>query len=631
MKLRLQRILSILCILALFAGCLSFAVSEGEAEKVSRVIRVEWSDEDDYEGLRPDSVTMTIEGNTVAVTKANGWVAETQAAADAAWSYGTVAGYLEPFASGKEVTVVTYTHKPEKTELGATVSWSDDADSEGLRPDSVAVRLLADGKVYRTLPANAKNDWSVKFEDLPRNAKGGTTPIVYSIDQVAVPGYTVSVSGSAISYTLQTGTLVVNAAVSAPEGADVSGLSLTVTGPDSSMPRTFTLGQMTGGTVTIAGVIPGAYVVQETNGDSLVEGYVMDAANSKVGDAAYVEAGATATLSIKYTWTEPAEAEANEAPMSETGSLEFEIIGPDGYNKKITYAQFTNGTYELDNLVPGEYAVIEKNAEGLVTAYTLKSESTTGMALTVGGDTATAVLINKYAPAPTPAPDAEEMDIPVVKIWNDDNNKDGNRPASVTVHLYADGILNETVEITEAEGWTHTFTGKPVYGADGKAINYTVSEDAVEWYSASVNGTYITNTYQPETTAISVVKVWDDNEDVQKKRPTSIAVTLMPVGEVYVLNEANGWALTVNNLPTKLNGEAVTYYWAEQEVRGYKADAAVVNGMVTTYTNHVIAIPVVPAGQAKPNTFGNPIYIFDEYETALGIPVLINHVGDCFD
>ena len=271
MKLRLQRILSILCILALFAGCLSFAVSEGEAEKVSRVIRVEWSDEDDYEGLRPDSVTMTIEGNTVAVTKANGWVAETQAAADAAWSYGTVAGYLEPFASGKEVTVVTYTHKPEKTELGATVSWSDDADSEGLRPDSVAVRLLADGKVYRTLPANAKNDWSVKFEDLPRNAKGGTTPIVYSIDQVAVPGYTVSVSGSAISYTLQTGTLVVNAAVSAPEGADVSGLSLTVTGPDSSMPRTFTLGQMTGGTVTIAGVIPGAYVVQETNGDSLVE------------------------------------------------------------------------------------------------------------------------------------------------------------------------------------------------------------------------------------------------------------------------------------------------------------------------------------------------------------------------
>ena len=59
MKLML-RILSILCILALVAGCLPFALSEGEAPQVSRVIRVEWSDEDDYEGLRPDAVTMTI-------------------------------------------------------------------------------------------------------------------------------------------------------------------------------------------------------------------------------------------------------------------------------------------------------------------------------------------------------------------------------------------------------------------------------------------------------------------------------------------------------------------------------------------------------------------------------------------
>ena len=633
MKLRLQRILSILCILALFAGCLSFAVSEGEADKVSRVIRVEWSDEDDYEGLRPDSVPMTIEGNTVVVKKADGWVAETLAAENAAWTYGAVAGYLEPFASGKDVTVVTYTHKPEKTEQSVTVSWPDDAnDEEGLRPDGVAVRLLADGKVYRTLQANAKNGWAVKFEDLPRNARGGTTPIVYSVEGAEVPGYSVRVSGAAVSYTLKTGTLTVKAAVSAPEGADVSGLSMTVTGPDSSMPKTFTLGEMAGGTVTFANVIPGAYVVQETNGDTLVKGYVMDPAASQVGDAAYVEAGAGATLNIKYTWVEPTEAEPNENPMAETGSLAFEIIGPDGYNKKVTYADFTNGTYELDGLVPGEYAVIEKSPEGLVNAYTLKSTSITGAALTVGGEkVATATLINKYAPAPTPAPDAEVLDIPVVKIWNDDNNKDGNRPALVTVQLFADGVLNESVDITEADGWAHTFTDKPVKNEEGEDIKYTVAELPVAWYTAEVNGTYITNTYKPETTSVSIVKVWDDNNDDQKKRPTSIAVTLLPVGEVYVLNEANGWAVTVDNLPTKLNGEAVTYSWTEQEVRGYTIAGIAVNGMTTTFTNHVVTVPVVPAGQPKPNTFGGGIIIFEEYDTALGIPVLINHVGDCFD
>ena len=52
---------------------------------------------------------------------------------------------------------------------------------------------------------------------------------------------------------------------------------------------------------------------------------------------------------------------------------------------------------------------------------------------------------------------------------------------------------------------------------------------------------------------------------------------------------------------------------------------------MTTFTNKVIEVPEVPQDQPKPRTFGNPIYIFEEYETALGIPVLINHVGDCFD
>ena len=630
MKLRL-RILSILCILALVAGCLPFALSEGEAPQVSRVIRVEWSDEDDYEGLRPDAVTMTIGGTAVTVTKDNGWVAEALAAEDAAWTYGTVPGYLAPFATGKDVTVVTYTHKPEKTFLNASVVWNDNADAAGMRPANVTVRLLADGKVFRTAPAGEKNGWAVSFDNLPRNRKGSTTPITYSVDKVDVAGYAAAVSGASVTYTLQTGTLVVKAAVSAPEGVDVSGLSLTVSGPDKQMPRTLTLAEMAGGQVTFENVIPGAYVVQENNGSTLAEGYVMDSANSQVGDAAYVEADGTATLNIRYTWKEPEETEPNEDPMAATGSLVFEILGPDGYKKTVTYAEFTGGQYTLDNLVPGEYAVIEKIAEGLVNAYTLKSDSTTGIALSVGGEGATATLINRYGPMPTPAPDAEVMDIPVVKIWNDDDDKDGNRPASVTVQLFANGVMVDSHEVTAAEGWAWTFTEKPVHDEKGEEIHYTVAELPVEWYVSEVNGTYITNTYQPEVTSAAVVKVWDDDNNQKGVRPTSIAVTLMPVGEVYVLSDANGWSIVKDDLPLKIKGEEVTYSWVEQEVRGYKAEPAKVDGMTTTFTNRIVKVPVVPPDKPKPPTFGPPTYVFEEYETALGIPVLINHVGDCFD
>ena len=79
------------------------------------------------------------------------------------------------------------------------------------------------------------------------------------------------------------------------------------------------------------------------------------------------------------------------------------------------------------------------------------------------------------------------------------------------------------------------------------------------------------------------------------------------------------------------DGKAITYAWTEQEVSGYRLESIGKAGAVTTFTNKVIEVPEVPQDQPKPRTFGNPIYIFEEYETALGIPVLINHVGDCFD
>jgi len=86
-----------------------------------------------------------------------------------------------------------------------------------------------------------------------------------------------------------------------------------------------------------------------------------------------------------------------------------------------------------------------------------------------------------------------------------------------------------------------------------------------------------------------------------------------------------------DNLPLKIKGEEVTYTWVEQEVRGYKAEPAKVDGMTTTFTNRFIKVPEVPPDKPKPPTFGPPTYVFEEYDTARGIPVLINHVGDCFD
>lgn len=616
MKSRLQRILSVLCILAMLAGCLALpAFAEGE-DPVSRAIVVEWSDEDNYDGIRPASLEVTIGSETVTLNAENAWTAEREVAVDSEWTIPDVEGYTKVF-SGKEVVNVTYSHTPETVTKSVQVVWKSDVDVP--HPETARISLLADGQVCRT-PVDVADKYT--WTDLPKYRKGTTEPIeYYALPADTLEAYSPSIEGETITFTLKTATLTVNASVVGPEGADVSGLELTISGPDPKMPITGKYSEVVG-TYT---VIPGAYVVQENNGSDLLEGYVMDPANSQVGDAIYLPGGFSGTLNIKFGWMEPEKQTPNENPEASEGNLIFEIIGPDARLPMIvTYASFSNGKYELDGLVPGDYAVIEKNAEGLVKAYTLSSDSITGMVLSVGEEGATASLKNIYVPAPGPD---EKIDIPVTKIWVDDNNKDGNRPASVTVNLYADGVQNDSMVIT-GPAWTGVFTGKNRYDEEGNEINYTVSEEPVEWYIASVNGFTVTNTYNPEVTSMTVSKVWDDANNAQHMRPTSLAVTLLPTKQVVVLSEANGWTATVNGLPTRINGEEVTYSWTEQKIPGYTAMVAV-EGNATVFTNTQPRIP--NTGKKTVKTGGDRWATFEEYDTALGGQLLINHVGDCFD
>ena len=632
MKRKLQRVVSVVCALALMIGCGVFASLAESTDNVTRYITVEWADEDNYDNRRKD-VSVSLGGQpAIVLNEGNSWTGEASAPAGSEWEIPEVDGYVKT-SSGTDITVVTYTHAVRKTVATATVRWDESDTAVAMRPSSVQVRLLADGKPFGAeKTANTGNSWTVTWENLPVTKKGSADPIAYSVEEVTPDGFTASVSGLTITNTLQTGTLSLQATVSGvPEGADVSGLKLTVTGPDPSMPRHLTYGEIAGGTYSFGSVLPGAYVVQEENADSLVEGYEMDPANSRVGDAVLVKNGEAATLVFRYAYREPVPAEPNEDPMASVGALTFTIDGPDPRMPvTVTYSQFENGQYTLDDLVPGTYYVVERNAENLVNAYTLTSDSVTGMMITVGSGTTTATLYNRYIPATTPEPEIELISIPVTKTWNDDNNRDGNRPQSVTVNLYADGVPVDSAVISADGGWVATFVDMPRCYEDGTEIKYTVDEDPVDWYASVVNGYNITNNYQPVTTSSTVTKVWDDGNNYQGIRPKSLAVILQPVGTVYILNADNNWTVTAENLPIRIKGELVQYSWAEQESVGYVAAGVLTSGDETIFTNRVTRVPETPDVPKKPTTPGEFAY-FEEYKTALGIETIINHVGDCFD
>jgi len=130
--------------------------------------------------------------------------------------------------------------------------------------------------------------------------------------------------------------------------------------------------------------------------------------------------------------------------------------------------------------------------------------------------------------------------------------------------------------------------------------------------------------------SVTVRKVWNDANDAAGLRPASVKMVLSN-GEVYTLNESNNWTVTVQDLPKYVNGKLAQYTWTEKTVMGYVLESETHSGNVTTFTNKLWTRPEKPEHGKTPKLPGPGLSTFEEYGVPLGIEVIINHVGDCFD
>ena len=183
------------------------------------------------------------------------------------------------------------------------------------------------------------------------------------------------------------------------------------------------------------------------------------------------------------------------------------------------------------------------------------------------------VFTNKYTPAKT--------SVSVKKAWDDKDNQDGKRPGSVTVKLLADGQdTGKTLELNKDNNWSGNFTDLDVNKA-GKAIVYSVVEVTVPGYNSEVTGDpvsgfTITNNYTPETVDVTVTKNWNDNNDQDGKRPSSITVNLLADGTKVDSREiqaaADGtWTAKFEKLAKYKDGKEIKYTVTEEAVAGYES------------------------------------------------------------
>ena len=192
----------------------------------------------------------------------------------------------------------------------------------------------------------------------------------------------------------------------------------------------------------------------------------------------------------------------------------------------------------------------------------------------------------------------------VEKLWNDNSDKYGTRPASITVKLqrkiadaddstFADVLYPAAQEapytksIGSSNNWTATFAGLPIYAGpyvgigNGRLEKYTyraVEIDLDKGYASASNATSgkttITNTLIDCN--LWVKKVWNDNDDQDGIRPEDVVVYLYKTtapenpesgelvyeygNEKFKLNEGNKWIYEWDRLP-KYSPEGKEYYY----------------------------------------------------------------------
>ena len=391
---------------------------------------------------------------------------------------------------------------------------------------------------------------------------------------------------------------IVKAFSGAPEGADLSGLSFTVTGPNDYS-GTFTYADFTEGELTISGLFEGAYTVTEGNAEKLIANYTLSTDSVTTGTRE-VKTGETAilnlvniydhdtgSLKITKTWSGIPEGAGIDA-------LNFRITGPNGFTQDIGYAAFTDGSYTIRNLPVGEYTVEETNAETLISGYTLQvtASTTTATATVAKGGEATAMLTNAYS--------EQVGDLLIRKIVTGAEVVDFSE---LTFRIIGPHGFDETVKYSEFEGGEYTLESLPigdyvVYETNANSIStqITMLSSSVTAVKARVTDGETTeaelrNNYETMITSVTVMKVWNDMDNLDGSRPAEIVMTLSN-GMTATLNAGNDWTAEIMYLPVyDEKGSRITYTWTEAAVAGYTMTGLAVLGNTTVFTNtHLAAV-----------------------------------------
>lgn len=584
-------------------------INEHDSETTMRTVTLVWRDEDNRDGVRPDAVTYTLHGSDGSeqektVNKDDAWndvvfedlpVYQNGQRISYTLTESAIDGYANDIRSSGNTFTVTNTHIPETVNVDVTKIWTDGENQDGNRPDSISVILTgSDGKRYTTT-ITAANNWKHTFLKLPKFFNEGTQ-IEYTLTEDTMSGYSDVVEKRSdyvfvLTNKYSPATVDVTIVKKWDDDNDRDGMrpesvDIVLNGSDGKL-YTGTLSTENGYTCVFQSVPKyhdGGTLINYTIAEEKIPGYTTTIAKDASGykftltNAKTID---TVTKTVSKVWDD----NNNQDGLRPT-AITVILTGDDGSRRVKSVTAAENWTVTFENLPKN------KN-HGQNIQYTVSEAFVSGYteAITQNGDNYT--ITNTHTPA--------SSEFFVTKIWKDNGNNDGMRPDEITVTAHGSDGRSYTKKLNADNQWSVMFSNLPKY-ADGKVIEYSLTEESVPGYTSSItrNGKsfVLINTHVDETKNITITKAWNDGNNQDGLRPKTITAVVNGSdgsARFVQLFEGQNWATNLNNLPKYKNGTEIQYTVKENAIPGYETEIKQTGDSYAITNSHTPAVVTVSA------------------------------------
>ena len=551
--------------------------------KTSISVIKRWNDANDQDGKRPESIQVQLyadgekQGEPVVLNDKNYWshtwseLDEKSAGNRIKYTVkevGETGGKIDFNGAEYQVTyagdattgyTITNAYASETTEVSGSKTWDDNNDQDGRRPESITINLFANGEKVDEKTVSADDNWSWSFINLPKYENGAE--IIYTITEDRVPNYTTAVNDYDVTNTYTPGKTSISVIKRWNDANDQDGKR-----PDSIQVQLYADGEKQGEPVVLNVENRWSHTWSEL--DEKSAGNAIKYTVKEVGetdgkidfDGVEYQVTYSGDAETGYTITNSYTPEKTKIPVTKKWK---DNNDQDGIRPNtITVNLLANGkdtgeslTLNEANNWSGSFTNLAKYKDGVEISYTVEEVSVEGYETVITGNmTAGYVITNSHT--------SETTEVSGSKTWDDANNQDGKRPASIKINLLANGEKVDEKTVSADDNWSWSFKDLTKY-ENGKEITYTITEDAVPNYTTAIDGYDVINSYTPGKTSVTVTKSWDDAGNQDGKRPDSIQVQLYAdgeeLGEPVVLNAETRWSHTWSDLDEKADGKTIEY------------------------------------------------------------------------